>query len=164
MSKVTFFKIQSKISKDRSLLRNRREHGQFRMNRRATKNKMKPTEKDLLQFINSDQTLLSLLYDLDLLPEQTGSNLEARAKMFNIAAHWKAQATRENTLPMKYKLTFSEGTREEDSNAVAFTETKEDAEFIKALFESQGDRFKKCDFEPVDELPPKNECTFPLVK
>lgn len=54
---------------------------------------------------------------------------------------------------MKYKLTFSEGTREEDSAAVAFTDTKEDAEFIKALFDSQGDRFKKCDFEPVDELP-----------
>lgn len=67
---------------------------------------------------------------------------------------------------MKYKITFSAGPNANERKAVAYAESAADAKFIEELFYSHAPEGewdpKQCDFEPVDEPPPKNECTFPL--
>jgi len=61
----------------------------------SERKKTEPTEaviqqgKEILKFINSSPTLLSLLYDLNLLPEQLEDYSEAWAKMMLVAVHFK---------------------------------------------------------------------------
>lgn len=58
----------------------------------STKNKSFEAydEKSLLAYINSKAVLLSLLYDLDLLPEQIDHSSIKWAEMLTIAAHFKS--------------------------------------------------------------------------
>lgn len=47
-------------------------------------------EKDLLRYINATPVVLSLLYDLDLLPEQLERKTPRWMQMLCIASHFKA--------------------------------------------------------------------------
>ena len=47
------------------------------------------SEPDLLAYINSQPVLLSLLYDLDLLPEQTAGDTRSRGVMLMLAVAFK---------------------------------------------------------------------------
>lgn len=51
--------------------------------------------KSLMDLINGDGILFSLLYDLDLLPEQVKENSPEWSQMILIAAHWKELIKRE---------------------------------------------------------------------
>lgn len=54
---------------------------------------MKPEEADLLKWANDQPIVLSLLYDLDLMPEQIDdSDVGKRAHMLNIIGHFKSFA------------------------------------------------------------------------
>lgn len=47
-------------------------------------------ERKWLTYINSQPRLISLLYDCDLLPEQTMNSPKDKRRMFTIAIHLKA--------------------------------------------------------------------------
>lgn len=47
------------------------------------------TKRDLIAYINKTPSLLSLLYDLDLTPEETADNTSQLIKMLIIATAWK---------------------------------------------------------------------------
>ncbi len=49
--------------------------------------------KEMLSLINEDMLLQSLLYDLDLMPEQLETQSREWAQMACICAHWKARFT-----------------------------------------------------------------------
>lgn len=48
---------------------------------------MKTEHKDLIGYANENATVLSLLYDLDLMPEQTHDKPEQYAMTLNVIAH-----------------------------------------------------------------------------
>lgn len=49
-------------------------------------------EQELLRFVNTQPLLISLLYDLDLLPEQLSDHSsKAWRQMLAIALHWKLE-------------------------------------------------------------------------
>lgn len=52
------------------------------------------TGRSLLKKINHDPILMSLLYDLDLMPEQIKPGTKAWADMASIVAHWLAAEDR----------------------------------------------------------------------
>jgi hypothetical protein len=51
---------------------------------------MNPNHKENLLFINRELTVQSLLYDLNLMPEQLKEGSEDWLKMLNIVAHFQA--------------------------------------------------------------------------
>lgn len=62
-------------------------------------------DQKVIAYINETPTLMSLLYDLDLLPEQhPDRESEAWWKIFNIANHW-----REHDIALRAHLTQANG-------------------------------------------------------
>ena len=54
--------------------------------------------KYLLDYINANPALISLLYDLDLLPEQTENNTTTKVMMIVVCAGFRAGADSKNLL------------------------------------------------------------------
>jgi hypothetical protein len=56
---------------------------------------MNKIEQELINYLNETPRLLSLLYDIDLMPEQTMDSSKYWKKTLVIIEHWKANSEAE---------------------------------------------------------------------
>lgn len=67
-------------------------HGDTMNEREPDEISIPESRAEMLAYINATPPLLSLLYDLDLMPEQVEEDSEDEERMFKIADHWNANA------------------------------------------------------------------------